>query len=90
LLDAVAQGATAGCFEHLRVGSVDLNLGDVRAIVRRGKYAEIRREKRVGGLVVALTEEVGLADGFVRERRVESEQRLDDKQVIMANAGGKR
>jgi len=80
LLDAVARGATAGSFEDLRVGSVDLNFGDVGAIVRGGKGAEIGREERVGGLVVALAKEVGLADGFVGEWGVKSTERLDDEE----------
>jgi len=80
LLSAVADAVQARALHELRVGSVELDLRDVRAGLGRREGPEIA-EKKVGSrLIMALAEEVGIADGFVGEGRLQGEGRWDEEQ----------
>jgi hypothetical protein len=81
LLGAVAHGATAGGLDNLNVGRIDLDFGDVGAVVWLGEDTDVLLEEGESGLVVVLTEEVGLANGFWGKRGVERESRGDKEQT---------
>jgi len=44
----------------------------VRTSFRRRKLLDVFSQQAINGVVVALAEEIGFADGFVGERRLEA------------------
>jgi len=88
LLRAVADGLTAGGFNELNVGGIDLDLRDEGAFVWFGQQAEIGVKEGNGGLIVALAEEVGFADGFVGKGSVEGERGRGQEQSDREDGNG--
>jgi len=75
LLGAVTRGVLARLLDEKSEGSEESDGGNVRAGFRRREEFCVFVEESGHGVVMALAEEVGFADGLVGEGRVEGEGR---------------
>jgi hypothetical protein len=80
LLGAVAGGVLAGLLDEKSERGEKSDGGDVRARFGRRKETCVFVEEIGHGFVVALAEEVGFADGLVREWAIEGEGGWREKQ----------
>jgi len=69
----------AGVQHHLREGSEEENVGDIRPGFRGGQVFRVFCKKVNDRIVVALAEEVGLATSFFGERAIEGKARGSQK-----------
>jgi hypothetical protein len=79
LLSAVTDASGAGERNDLSERCEETDSRDIRAVLRFGKGFRVLGEEIGNGLIVALTEKIGFADGGVRERSLEGEEGLRDQ-----------
>jgi hypothetical protein len=79
LLSTVVDSLT-GEENQAREGSKELDGRNIGAGVGRTEHLLVSGQKKSHGFVAALAEEVGFADGFVGERRVEGQRRTGEQQ----------
>jgi len=87
LLRAVAESVLSRVPHDLSEGREEFDFGDIRPGFRQRQVASILREKRRGFVVIALAEEVGVADGLAGQRKVKGKRGRSEKQARHENCG---
>jgi hypothetical protein len=80
LLRAVAHAVKLRELDHLRKRSVDLDFGYIGTGLGRRKGLKVAGKESSGGFVMALAEEIGFANSFIGEGRLEGKGRLRNEQ----------
>ena len=87
LLGAIVAGLLAREVDDLGVRSEQLDFGDVRTFFGESETSGVRSKHLRHFLVIALAEEVGVADGLAGQGKVKGKRGRSEKQARHENCG---